>query len=162
MSGSDLIHLHSWSQAISRREFLGATAGTVGTMATSGLWFPTLALADDVAGSSPDVLPMTPRPVVIPGGDVFTPSPPPSPQFPPFQIHQFLPGDPAVLPGADGIDAEPNGITNFRGLVAMGYTTGTATDDRGRQYTATTDNRVYHGEYVAVDGRHARGTFVEI
>jgi hypothetical protein len=125
-------------------------------MATSSLWSPVLASAADAATRiSPDVLPMTPRPVVIPGGDVLGP-----PMFPPFLIHQFIPGDSAL--GFDGFDAEPNGITNFRGLVAMGYTTGTAKDSAGKMYRATTDNRLYHGQYVAVDGRHARGTFVEI
>ena len=41
-------HLHIWQHAMSRRDFLGATARAVGVTATSGLWMPTLALADDV------------------------------------------------------------------------------------------------------------------
>src|ERR1700737_4295875 len=109
-SDRDFIQLHQLRHAISRREFLGATAGAAGLMATSAAWFPTLAWAEG-AGGHTSGLPMTPRPVVIPGGDVLGP-----PAFPPFQIHQFAPGDPAL--GLDGIDAEPNGITNFRGLVA--------------------------------------------
>jgi hypothetical protein len=96
----------------------------------------------------------SPAPVPIPGGDVLGP-----PDFPPFQIHQFAPG-PAV--GFDGVDAEPNGITNFRGLVALAYTSGTATDNSGVVYPATTDIRAYQGEYVGATGTHARGTFVEI
>jgi hypothetical protein len=91
-------------------------------------------------------------PVPIAGGDVLGP-----PTFPPFLVHQFLPG-----PGFDGLNAELNGITNFRGLAALAYTNGTATDKNGRSYLAQTDIRVYQGEYVAADGTHSRGTFVEI
>ncbi|MBV9324745.1 MAG: hypothetical protein JO352_13260 [Chloroflexi bacterium] len=81
------------------------------------------------------------------------------PDFPPFQVHQFLPG---VGAGFDGLNAEPNGITNFNGLAGLGYTSGTATDNRGRTYTAQTDNRVYQGQYVGANGERAHGTFVEI
>lgn len=91
-------------------------------------------------------------PVPIAGGDVLGP-----PGFPPVLIHQFLPG-----PGLDGVNAELNGITNFSGLAALAYTSGTATDHNGNSYIAQTDIRVYQGEYVAADGTHARGTFVEI
>jgi hypothetical protein len=93
-------------------------------------------------------------PVPIAGGDVLGP-----PGFPPFQIHQFLPG---LGAGFDGLNAELNGITNFSGLAALGYTSGSATDNTGRTYTAQTDNRVYQGEYVGANGEHAHGTFVEI
>jgi hypothetical protein len=81
------------------------------------------------------------------------------PDFPPFPIRQFLPG---VGTGFDGLDAELNGITNFRGMAALGYTSGTATDNHGRSYVAQTDNRVYQGEYVGAHGELAHGTFVEI
>ena len=74
--------------------------------------------------------------------------------------HQFVPGDTAL--GLDGFDAEPNGITNFRGLAMMGYTTGTAQGSDGKTYNALTDTRVYQGEYIAANGRRAYGTFVEI
>lgn len=149
------LHFHTWHGPISRRAFLGASAGAAGVVATSSLWWPAMARAAEAASRvSPDVLPMTPRPVVIPGGDVV-----PAPDN---LIHQFVPGPVGVNPLYEGIDSEPNGITNFRGLVALGYTTGTAKDSHGHFYNATTDNRVYQGEYIAVDGRHARGTFVEI
>ena len=92
----------------------------------------------------------------IAGGDVLGP-----PTYPAFPIHQFLPG-PDKKAGQDGVNAEPGGITNFRGLVALAYTVGTATDARGRRYRAETDIRLYQGDYVATDGRRARGTFVEI
>ena len=89
-------------------------------------------------------------PVPIAGGDVITPG---------FQVHVFSPG---TEPGFDGLNAELNGITNFRGLSALAYTSGTATDNTGRNYSAQTDIRLYVGEYVAADGTHARGAFVEI
>ena len=102
-------------------------------------------------------------PVPIPGGDVI---PPPlnSP------INQFTPG---VGAGFDGENAEPNGITNFDGMIAMGYTLGTATDSTGTPYQVITDVRVYQGDYlgaVATFGlggtttstKKVRGTFVEI
>jgi hypothetical protein len=95
-----------------------------------------------------------PTPIPIPGGDVVGP-----PDFAPVLIHQFLPGS---EPGFDGLNAELNGITNFQGLSALAYTSGTATDNTGRNYIAQTDIRLYVGEYVAADGKTHRGVFVEI
>jgi hypothetical protein len=74
-----------------------------------------------------------PIPVPIPGGDVLAPS---------QLFNQFFPG---AGPIYDGRDADPHGITNFRGLVAMGYTLGTAKDFAGRNYNVITDVRVYQG-----------------
>ena len=98
-------------------------------------------------------------PVPIPGGDV----------IPPFGLfNQFLPGGGT---GFDGLNADPHGITNFNGLVAMGYTLGSATDNAGKQYAAITDVRVYQGQYVGAvpnggagqsKSSFTRGTFVEI
>jgi hypothetical protein len=58
-------------------------------------------------------------------------------------------------------------------VTAMGYTSGTATDNQGKTYIVITDIRVYQGEYVggqiadansagATRSAHAHGTFVEI
>ncbi len=94
-------------------------------------------------------------PVPIQGGDI----------IPPF-VTQFLPG-----PGLDGLNAEPHGIVNFNGLVAMGYTSGTATDSAGHTYNIGTDIRVYQGTYIGAQANGgaggsvsaaAHGTFVEI
>ena len=96
-------------------------------------------------------------PVPIRGGDI----------IPPF-ITQFFPG-PGV--GFDGLNAEPHGITNFSGLVAMGYTSGTAIDKAGHTYNIGTDIRVYQGDYVGAKANGggggsvsapAHGTFVLI
>jgi hypothetical protein len=82
-------------------------------------------------------------------------------------INQFFPG-----PGFDGLNAEPHGITNFSGLVAIGYTSGTAIDTAGHTYNIRTDIRVYQGDYVGAAPANgvrgasvsapAHGTFVEI
>lgn len=98
-------------------------------------------------------------PVPIPGGDVIAP----------FGLfNQFFPG---VGAGFDGLDADPHGITNFGGVIAMGYTNGLATDKAGKTYQVITDIRVYQGDYIGgqatfggggTTSAKAHGTFVEI
>lgn len=138
-------HRHLWQREMGRRQFMRGAAAVAGLAFGSGLVLPAIALAETPRGRV--------APIPIPGGDVLG-----LPDFP-FQIHQFLPGTGS---GFDGLDAEPNGITNFRGLAALGYISGTATDNKGRAYTVQTDNRIYQGEWVGADGRHAHGTLVEI
>ena len=97
------------------------------------------------------------EPVPIPGGDILPPL-----------FNQFFPG---VGAGFDGLNADPHGITNFRGVVAMGYTNGTATSNVG-PYNVITDIRVYQGDYIGAQAtfggggttsaKKAFGTFVEI
>jgi len=96
-------------------------------------------------------------PVPVPGGTV----------FPPELIHLFFPG---IGPGFDGQFADPLAINNFKGVAAMGYTVGTATDGE-HMYTVLTDIRVYQGDYIGAQstfngggtaGVRAHGTFVEI
>jgi hypothetical protein len=97
------------------------------------------------------------QPVPVPGGDV----------VPPF-INQFFPGVGATF---DGPNADPHGITNFRGVAAMGYTNGLATDNAGKTYQVITDIRVYQGDFIGAQATFggggttsakAHGTFVEI
>ena len=75
-------------------------------------------------------------------------------------IHIFAPG-PTRL-GFQGLDVEPNGITNFNGFAALAYLSGTATDSKGNKYVVSSDMRLYRGEYISPDGSHHRGTFVFI
>ena len=75
-------------------------------------------------------------------------------------IHIFAPG-PTKL-GFQGLDVEPNGITNFNGFSALAYLSGTATDSNHNTYNVSSDMRLYQGEYIAADGTHHRGTFVFI
>lgn len=105
------------------------------------------------------------QPIPLRGGDI----------APGYGLYnQFFPGPPGLTPPFDPINAEPHGITNFKGTTAMGYTLGTATDNHGKKYAVITDIRVYQGEYIggkSVDPKNtagytnsarARGTFVEI
>ena len=107
---------------------------------------------------------LTIQPIPISGGDI----------LPPYGLfNQFLPGPPNQTPPFDPMNADPQGITNFRGVTAMGYTVGAATDNHGNAYGVLTDIRVYQGEYVggevanvnsagATTSAPSRGTFVEI
>ena len=117
-------------------------------MATLSTKVRVLLLAGLTAGAT-GLLAEDHDPVPIAGGDVIPPL-----------IHQFLPGPTSL--GFEGIDVEPNGITNFRGFVASSYFSGTATDKNGAPLNLGADIRVYQGEYIAEDGVHTRGTFVEI
>jgi hypothetical protein len=105
------------------------------------------------------------QPIPLPGGDV----------FPPYGLYnQFFPGPPNQNPPFDPMNADPHGITNFRGVTAMGYTSGPATDNSGAKYAVVTDIRVYQGDYIggeaadpvntagATRSERAHGTFVEI
>ena len=96
-------------------------------------------------------------PIPVPGGDVLPPL---------FNV--FSPG---VGPLLDGEDAEPHVITNFKGHVAMGYTLGAATDNKGNPHAVITDIRVYQGDYLGGVSTYigggstsakAHGTFVLI
>ena len=78
------------------------------------------------------------QPVPIPGGDLVLGY---------GIVNSFAPGPPGQSPPYDPSGAEPNVITNFKGLAAMGYTSGPATDGKGNQYVVITDIRVYKGAY---------------
>lgn len=80
-------------------------------------------------------------PVPISGGDVIPP-----------QIDVFAPGD--ATAGFDGLNAEPFVVRNIKGVTAMGYTAGEATDSTGAAYQVATDLRVFKGDYIG-----ARSTF---
>jgi hypothetical protein len=100
-------------------------------------------LAIDVAAGPPTDT----DPVPIPGG--FAPG-----------AHIFAPGPTSL--GFQGLDVEPNGITNFSGFSALAYLSGTATDSNGNTYNVGSDMRLYRGEYISSDGTHHRGIFVFI
>lgn len=78
------------------------------------------------------------QPLPLPGGDIFSGY---------GLYHQFFPGPPGQTPPFDPPGADPHGITNFNGVTAMGYTLGTATDNKGTKYAVITDIRVYAGKY---------------
>ena len=104
------------------------------------------------------------QPIPLPGGDIASPY---------GLFNQFFPGPPNQNPPFDPLNADPQGITHFRGVTAMGYTSGPATDNSGAKYAVITDIRVYQGEYMggeiadansagATRSARAHGTFVEI
>jgi hypothetical protein len=100
------------------------------------------------------------QPIPLPGGDI----------FPPYGLYnQFFPGPPNT-PSFDPTNADPQGITNFHGVTAMGYTSGFTAD---KKFAVVTDIRVYQGDYIggeiadpttagATQSARAHGTFVEI
>jgi hypothetical protein len=108
---------------------------------------------------------LTVQPIPIRGGDL----------VPGYGIaNSFIPGPPGQSPPFDPMGAEPHVITNFKGLTAMGYTSGLATDNKNNQYVVITDIRVYKGKYIggtaadpvntagATVSAEASGIFVEI
>jgi hypothetical protein len=101
--------------------------------------------------------------VPVPGGDILA-----NPDGSNALWNVFSPGVGAFL---DGQNAEPNIVTNFKGHVAMGYTLGTATDNKRNQYAVITDIRVYRGDFIGgvptyigggTTSRKGHGTFVLI
>jgi hypothetical protein len=112
------------------------------------------------------------QPIPLPGGDLFPPTVlPDGSLLPSYGLYnQFFPGPPNQNPPFDPMNADPHGITNFRGVTAMGYTSGFTTDQK---FAVVTDIRVFQGDYIggeiadvnsagATKSARAHGTFVEI
>ena len=143
--------------ATARMTWLPTASAAVGKLAVpETVWAPFTTVAAWGQFQPPPIVP-----IPIPGGDVI---PAPGPGV----INSFFPG---IGGSFDGQDADPHGITNFKGSVAMGYTLGTATDNSGKQWAVITDIRVYQGDYVGAQptfgaggssSAKAHGTFVEI
>jgi hypothetical protein len=141
------------ARLVDRRGFI---LGTAGALAAAGLAGP---LAEPASARSRRKV--VPSPGAIPGGlPVGLP--------PPYDlIHLFLPGPPSVtLPFSgsqlQGLDVEPTTITDFDGMTAMAYLTGTAKGSDGHEYGLEVDLRVSEGEYVTADGSHERSAFAMI
>ena len=124
-----------------------------------------LALGTTLTAQIQPIPNLTVQPIPIRGGDL----------VPGFGIaNSFVPGPPGQSPPFDPISADPQVITNFKGLTAMGYTSGLATDNKNNQYAVITDIRVYKGKYIggaaedpvntagATVSEEADGIFVEI
>ena len=126
-------HDHFWQRAaMSRRRFLGSTAGATGLALGAGMLARYPALAARAS--------RVPKP--IPGGTVLGGT----------LFHLFLPSDPG--PGAD-----PSVITDFNGAVGLAEITGRGTDGDGNELFFSVDNRFMQGEFIGLDGRHFNGTF---
>lgn len=140
---------------VDRRGFI---LGTAGALAAAGFAGP---LAEQASADSRRKRRVVPSPEPIPGGlPVGLP--------PPYDlIHIFLPGPPGVtLPFSglqlQGLDVEPMTITDFEGMTAQAYLTGTVKGSDGQERGLEVDLRVSEGEYVTADGSHERGAFAMI
>jgi hypothetical protein len=150
--GSDVI--------LTRRQFVGSTAGSLAAAAGLGSLLAACGRADDGFLTSP----ISPQlslakasaqaaPVPIPGGTPALGG----------AFHVWAPAPPAA--GLDSIDAEPATITNFNGFVGLAYISGMVTR-RSRSTGETvdlpflgSDMRFMTGVYRGDDGRVRRGTF---
>jgi len=83
------------------------------------------------------------EPVPIPGG-----------------AHLFSPGPRSL--GLMGLHVEPSSISDFQGVVALAYLSGSATDGESHRYDLAVDLRIMSGDYVAADGSAQTGTFAFI
>ncbi|TMA44298.1 MAG: hypothetical protein E6J81_14610 [Deltaproteobacteria bacterium] len=83
------------------------------------------------------------EPVPIPGG-----------------AHLFSPGPRSL--GLMGLHVEPSSISDFQGVVALAYLSGSATDGESHRYDLAVDLRIMNGDYVAADGSAQTGTFAFI
>ena len=135
------------------------------SMVVGGIVACLLAFSAPLKAQTEPISTLKVQPIPLPGGDI----------FPPYGLYnQFFPGPPNQNPPFDPMNADPQGITNFRGVTAMGYTSGPATDNSGAKYAVVTDIRVYQGDYIggeaadpvntagATRSARAHGTFVEI
>lgn len=130
---------HHDRHLVSRRAFLGGTAGVSAAMVGAGLLGPTAAFAVKPAKPAKPAN-VAPRPTAT----------------------QNLNGiDFAVSNFGDGLD--PSLITDFKGFVGVADVqgTGTGTDRHGRseQLLYDTDMRFMSGVYVGQDGKVREGTF---
>jgi hypothetical protein len=126
-------------EGLSRRRFLGVSAGATGLAMASGVWSPALA-----STCEPQPIPHT---LDLGGGLPL--------------VHILLPG--VVHPA----DADPSTITDFNGQ--LGYAiidgTGTRTDLTTNAVTQNpfeVDLRFMKGEFVSADGRRCHGAFALI
>ena len=150
--GSDLI--------LSRRQFVGSTAGSLAAATGLGSLLAACGRADDGFLTSPisprlslAKAPAQAAPLPIPGGTPVLGG----------AFHVWAPAPPAA--GLDSMDADPATITNFNGFVGLAYISGMVTR-RSRSTGQTVelpflaaDMRFMTGVYRGTDGRVRRGTF---
>ena len=146
---------------MSRRKFVGSTAGTLAAAAGLG----SLLAACSRDGNGLLTSPISLRESRVPASGDVAPLPIPS-ISPNTGAHVWAPfpiTDPPV-PGVDPPDAEPITITNFNGSVGLAYISGMVTRrDRSGGTTrlpfVAADMRFMKGLYRVNDGRVLRGTF---
>ena len=122
-------------RALSRRQFLGTTAGAAGLAVSSGLLTPGAARAGGCDNVNPNPIPYS---QLLAG-------------YGPF--HAYNPG-----PADQGLD--PSLITDFNGFDGVAVFSGSATDGSGN--TLSGHFNFMKGVYVGVDGKNHRGAFAFI
>jgi hypothetical protein len=129
-------HIH---HVLSRRGFIGKTAGVAGAALGASLLSPATAFAHKRRNAAPRPTPNT-----------FT-VPPPAPPIA-FHFTSF------------GAGTDPSSITDFKGVVGVadvqGDGTGTNPDGSTETLLFDTDMRFMSGVYVGVDGEVHKGAFV--
>jgi hypothetical protein len=137
-------HSHFWERALSRRQFVGSTAGFAGA-AIAAFGLPAFARAATAVSTAP-------RP--IPGGTTIGAL---------GLFHFYFPTSPNPVGSGDTIQSgrgDPSTITDFNGFIGVGeWGGGTGRDQNGRTLYWAADLRFMDGEYVGLDGRHHQGAF---
>src|SRR5258708_29088360 len=89
-----------------------------------------LAFSDPLKAQIEPISTLKVQPIPLRGGDIIPPTPLPGGGiFPSYSLfNQFFPGPPNQTPPFDPMNADPHGITNFRGVTAMGDTGGYTND----------------------------------
>lgn len=125
-------HRHFWQRALSRRQFLGASAAATGAAMTAPLWVPALAEASSV---DPTPIPDT----IFPGA--------------PFHVQ---------LPVAGNELSTITDFSGVLGVAAVSGTgTGTNTNTGApTPLVFDADMRFMQGQYIGMDGQNHEGTFV--
>ncbi len=123
-------HRHFWRRALSRRQFLGASAAATGAAVTAPLWVPALAEASSI----------DPKPIietVFPGA--------------PFHIQLPVPGNEMSA------IRDFNGVLGVAAVSGAGTGTSGVASTR---LVFDADMRFMQGQYIGMDGQNHEGTFV--
>ncbi|HLZ72605.1 MAG TPA: twin-arginine translocation signal domain-containing protein [Dehalococcoidia bacterium] len=135
-------HVHR--HGLSRRQFLGMTAGATGQALGAELIWPRVAHADPPGTGTPNPILGGIKPLAFAPNVVFHVFPPPDTETTPFP--------------------EPSTITDFNGFVGISHVSGHGVGITGggapdATLTYDIDNRFMTGEFIGADGRHRQGTF---
>ncbi len=123
-------HRHFWQRALSRRQFLGASAAATGAAMTAPFWVPALAEASSI----------DPKPIT-------------ETVFPNTPFHIQLP-----VPGNElSAIRDFNGLLGVAAVSGTG--TGTS-GGASKRLVFDADMRFMHGQYIGVNGQSHEGTFV--